>query len=133
MKQPTLFETNEFLKKPGVVLDIKQARAARDRGINSAVQHAVEENKTWKEQAFKILIDFLKHHPGPFLAEQVRQHALRFDGYVPPPHDRAWGSVLVMARKRNLIIQAGYAKVKNKKAHRANASLWKQKTPLKCH
>lgn len=97
----------------------------RDSGINTALGHANDVIENWADRAMQYLIAFLQTHPGKFMAEQVRQFAI--DGGLPkPPNNRAWGGIFQSASRSKLIKQVGYARVKNPRAHCANAALWER-------
>jgi hypothetical protein len=106
-------------------LNIFEAREARDQGINRAVMHADETIPDWSSKAYGLLLQFLSIHVGPFMTEEVRTYAAQID-FPLPPHARAWGGVMLRAVKAGIIQQAGTAKVKNVKAHCANAAIWRQ-------
>lgn len=98
-----------------------QADSLRDAGMQSAKDHANQENPSWHDQALQWVLDYATTH-ATFSGEKARQASA---GVVPePPHLRAWGSVLMAAAKRKWIKKIGYVQVKNPLAHRANAALW---------
>lgn len=101
-----------------------QGKELRDLGIHRAVTHANKEYDDWSDKAYTTLKDFLRLANGkPFMCEDVREYA---SIYLPePPNNRAWGSIIVRARKDGIIKHHGFSQVTNPKAHRANASLWK--------
>jgi len=107
------------------VLDIKQARAERDNGIKRAADHADRVSDGWSDRAYQFLLKFLGNHNGPFMAEEVRSAAALMD-FELPPSARAWGSVVLKAAKAGIIERIGIQKVKNKNAHCANATVWRQ-------
>lgn len=123
--QPTLFDILKVEKKEAVVLDIKQARVERDKGIEKAITHADETVDQWSNRAFVFLLKFLNNHNGPFMAEEVRSYAALMD-FELPPSNRAWGAIVLKAVRNGLIERCGIQQVKNKKAHCANAALWRQ-------
>lgn len=108
-----------------VQLDIFKSSENRDQGIMKAVDHANAVVPNWKDCAHQLLQEFLSVHPGPFMAEDVRAYASQID-FPLPPHARAWGGVIMRAMNAGLIIQEGTGKVKNVKAHRANAAIWRE-------
>jgi hypothetical protein len=123
--QPTLFELPAKLQQPAVVLDIKLSRRARNEGIQKAVDHAEKENVGWNQKAYDFLIKFLNNHNGYFMAEEVRVYAQQMN-FELPPSNRAWGGVILKASRSGLIQSCGIHKVKNKRAHCANAAVWRQ-------
>lgn len=123
--QPTLFDLQPVAKVPALVLDMKQAKVQRNKGIDKAVTHADEETVNWSNRAYQFLLAFLNNHNGPFMAEEVRSYADQLD-FDLPPSNRAWGSVVLKAVRSGLIERCGIQAVRNKKAHCANAALWRQ-------
>jgi hypothetical protein len=123
--QPTLFDAPP-VKQQAVVLDIKEGRKLRDLGIEKAVMHAEQETAQWSEKAYEFLVNkFLMNHNGTFMAEEVRSAAAMLD-FPLPPSARAWGGVIARAAHNKIIEKCGITKVKNKKAHCANAAVWRQ-------
>ena len=108
-----------------LILDIPAAREQRDKGINQAVNHANEVNTGWSDAAFEMFKEWLKGWPKDFkfTIEQFRQVA-QIRGLPDPPSNRAYGGVAVRAKKAGLINSNGTVKVKNPKAHMANAAQW---------
>lgn len=106
-------------------LDIFTARLQRDKGIQTAINHANSVNTGWSEKAFKMFCEWLAGwQPGyKFTIEQFRQIA-QIRGLPDPPHARAFGSLAVRAKKAGLINSNGTVKVRNPKAHCANANQW---------
>lgn len=104
-------------------LDIFKSREARDKGMQTAVDHAEAVIPDWSQKAYGLLQEFLKIHVGEFQAEEVRSHAALVD-FPLPPHARAWGGVIARAARSNLIKQIGIRKVRNPKAHCANSAVW---------
>lgn len=113
------------VKEPAVVLDINQGKELRDLGIAKAEQSANYDTAQWSEKAYAFLEHFLNNHNGSFMAEEVRSLAA-YQDFPLPPNARAWGGVIARAAKAKLIERVGIQKVKNKKAHCANAAVWRQ-------
>lgn len=116
---------NETEKKPGLVIDMNQSRQNRDEGIKNAVSHADAEIKEWSSKAYTFFIDqYLKHNvDGHFKAEDVRDYAQQVK-FPLPPHARAWGGIMIKAKKDGFIEKVGIGPVRNAKAHCANAGTW---------
>lgn len=105
-------------------INFKCGAELRDIGMKRSLDHAEKVHDNWTTLAYSFLLGFIKTNK-TFLAEDVR---LASDGIVPePPSNRAWGSVIVMAKKNDLIHRIGYSEVKNPKAHRTPATLWEVK------
>ena len=97
-------------------------RELRDAGIERAATHADRNIPSWTDLAYDFLREYIKTHQ-TFMAEDVRTHSA---GVVPPPpSERAWGGVIVRARKAGLISHDGYRKVSNAKAHCTPAAVWR--------
>ena len=94
----------------------------RDEGIAKAAQSAEEKSPGWGERALAML---LQYPHDTFMAEQLREWAHK-NGLEEPTHFRAWGSVIITAKKRGLIRHAGYGRVENPNAHRTPASIWRK-------
>jgi len=93
----------------------------RDQGISKAIQHADDCVLNWSAQAYSFLTSYIRFND-TFMTEDLRAASVNI---VPqPPSLRAWGGVMLRAVKSGLIKNAGYQKVKNPKAHCANAAVW---------
>lgn len=94
----------------------------RDIGIQRSVHNAQKMDVSWTKKAYSFLVKYAEKH-STFMAEDVR---LASEGIVPePPSKRAWGYIFVMAKKEKLIESIGFKNVKNPKAHKTPATLWK--------
>lgn len=118
---PSLFDPG-----PEAILNVAEGKVLRDAGIKQAIDHADEVISDWQDRAYSFLLNFLANHNGTFMCEDVRVYSEEM-GLPEPPSNRAWGHVMVRGKANNLIESWGTKKVKNKKAHRANANLWMQK------
>lgn len=105
------------------ILDAIEASQLRDEGIQKAIDHANDVTPDWSKRAYLFLLSFLGTHPGPFMMEEVRSHAALMD-FPLPPHARAWGGIIARAAKAGIVERVGIQKVKNIKAHCANAAVW---------
>lgn len=104
-------------------LDLFGARTARDEGIATAIEHADKVHDGWSEKAYQFLSDYLKENKGLFMAEDVRNKAIK-EAFPAPPDQRAWGAVFVRAVKAGIIKRRGYAQVKNPVGHCHPAAVW---------
>jgi hypothetical protein len=102
---------------------INLAAANRDTGMALATEHAKDHHKDWDVDALYWLTEFLFTRSTPFMAEEVREYA-KHHGLADAPNQRAWGSILVKAKKLGLIKFVGYAQTTNPLAHRTPAALW---------
>lgn len=94
----------------------------KEVGMRMASDNAERVNNGWTDKCYELFIAFVELQDRPFKMEDFRAWAS--DKIDTPPSLRAYGSISMKAAKRGLIKHAGYAKVDNPKAHRANASLW---------
>ena len=83
----------------------EQAKAKRDVGIAAAGRNA---GFTWQDTALFWVGQFARSSKGPFMAEDVREHA-EASGLPKPPDGRAWGVVMQAARRKGMIFPDGYA------------------------
>lgn len=100
------------------------AIAAKDAGIQTAVDHADRVEPGWSERAYKFLIEWLSKKPSgfKFQAEEVREAA---KGVVPePPSARSYGAIILRAKKYGHIVSIGMKPTKSPTAHRCFASVW---------
>ena len=95
----------------------------KQEGMKASLDNANSMDNLWSEKAFGYLKDFLLVTNDVFMAENIREYAHQ-NGLEYPPSKRAWGAIIVRAKKEGLITFRGYSQVSNPKAHRANAMLW---------
>lgn len=94
-------------------------------GMSSSVDNANDNVPGWSNEAYECLIDFLKYiGKKEFMAEDVRQFAVD-NGLPEPPSLRAWGAIMVRARKNKLITFVEWSPVSNSRAHCTPASIWR--------
>ena len=92
----------------------------KNQGMKRASDHAERHYPDWKERA----LDYLKRFPwSRFMAEDVRTWAYQ-NGLPEAPSGRAWGAVIVRARKLGLIKFDGHQNVSNPRAHSTPAAVW---------
>lgn len=105
-------------------LDLNFSRAARDKGIKQAADHADQVHDSWSERAYGHFITFVSLQKGSFRIEQYREWVK--DILPSPPSDRAYGAIAVRAVKAGLIKRVGYESVCNVRAHRTPVSVWQR-------
>ena len=94
----------------------------RDRGIKVALDNADSTHDKWSDKAYNFLKNYIKSHR-EFMAEDVR---VASEEEVPtPPSKRAWGGIVLRASNAGLIRRIGFSNVKNLKAHRTPATVWR--------
>lgn len=93
------------------------------KGINNAINSAVSVDADWYDNAYSIMQEFINlNNDKKFMCEDVRDFAK--DKITQPPTNRAWGAIILRAKKDKLIKPCGFNQVVNPKAHMANASMW---------
>lgn len=110
-----------------LILNLTEAQKKRDKGIQQAIAHADEVNKEWSEKCYEMFVSWLRGWASgyKFTIEQFRQVA-QIKGLPDPPSQRAYGGIAVRAKCAGLIKSNGTVKVKNPKAHCANAACWEK-------
>jgi len=101
---------------------INDGTELRDKGIKKALDNANNTHNKWSEKAYNFLLKYIKYQD-EFMTEDVR---VASEKAIPkPPNNRAWGSVILRASRSGLINRVGFANVKNAKAHKTPASVWR--------
>lgn len=90
------------------------ARAARDDGMQRAIDHAESDAPGWSDVAFQFLRNYARTHEH-FISEDVSD-ASRDWGMVQPPTDRAWGQIYRRAIKEGIIKQDGAGRSRRRHA-----------------
>jgi len=128
MNQPDMFHAapspNSLNRseKSDPVVTIGAARAARDEGMQRAVDHAEIESPDWAQHAYEWLELFVAAHAEPFISEDVSDASKLDSSFPQPPTDRAWGSIYRSAVKRGLIRLAGTGR--SRRRHASICPLW---------
>jgi hypothetical protein len=105
-------------------VQIDFSRTVTNAGIKRAEDHANKVHGDWSQQAFEFLKIYLRHNKNDFMTEDVRNAC---KGVVPEaPTARAWGAIILKAAHADLIRKVGIRPVKNLRAHRANAAVWRR-------
>jgi hypothetical protein len=105
-------------------IEMDFSRRLTEAHIQRAEDHANAVHGDWSDQAFEFLKIFLAHRRGEFMAEDFRAAC---NEVIPePPSLRAYGAIILRAAKSGLIRKVGMRSVKNLKAHRAFASVWRK-------
>ena len=101
---------------------INNGAELRDKGIKKALDNANNTHDKWSDKAYDFLLKYIKYQ-NQFMTEDVR---VASEKAIPkPPSNRAWGSVILKAAKSGLINRVGFANVKNAKAHKTPAYVWR--------
>lgn len=105
-------------------LDLTFARKERDKGIAKAAKSAEEVSPGWNDRLYELFKEFLRGRKEKFLAEDFRMSVI--DKIDLPRSNRSFGGLFMKAARERLIERVGYAPVKNWKAHRCTASVWRR-------
>lgn len=103
---------------------VRRGEALRDEGIERSRRSSEAASPEWQREAFEFLVGWLARRGSrPFQACEVRHASF---GLIPkPPTQRAWGHVLLRARKAKLIELHGQGPDLDPKSHRAPANIWR--------
>ena len=104
------------------MIDLFTSQQNRNKGIEQALNHANEVHSEWSVKAYNFLLKFIQNND-EFMTEQVREASK--DEVPEPPSKKAWGGIVVRAKKQGLIQSIGFRSVSNIKAHATPATLWK--------
>ena len=101
---------------------INNGTQLRNEGIKKAIDNADDTHEKWSDKAYKFLLDYIKSHK-EFMTEELRVDS---EKEIPkPPSNRAWGGIILRASRAGLITRVGFSSVKNVKAHRTPATVWR--------
>lgn len=120
---PSLFEQT-LSQEPGtsINLDIEKSRLARDEGIEKAIAHADKVIYNWGYKAYLLLQEFIKTKH-EFLVEDFRLYCEQ-QKLETPPDNRAFGGIILKAKRAGLVMSLRYESCKNKIGHRHPVSVW---------
>lgn len=113
---------------PLLELDLGRGKELAEVGLSLAVESAERKEKGWSKLCWQLFLVWLRKQKRgtEFKIEDFRKYLYDYDLISPPPSERAFGFISVRAKKENWIVFVRTEKVKNKKAHGANASVWKK-------
>ena len=103
------------------LMDFATCRAAADRGMQQAIQHAELVDDTWPDAALAFLIRYARSCP-EFAVEDMTAQADRM-GYASPTDDRAWGPIVRRAAIRGVILNTHRTRPRVK-GHGAPGPVW---------
>ena len=89
-------------------LDFEAARARRDAGMASSLEHAESDVPGWGDHAYALLRQFACLQDQPWTCEQFRPWAYS-RGLAKPDEERAFGPVTQRAIRDGVIARVGYA------------------------
>lgn len=100
----------------------RAAEAARDAGINLALEHADAVAPAWAERAYTVFLAYAKVTPR-FTAEQMREACA--DQIEAPPQLRAWGGIIQKASRAGIIHFDSWSTMKAANVHCSSARVWR--------
>jgi hypothetical protein len=103
-------------------MNLDQARAERDAGMEQALDHAERVTDNWGEIAYQFLTSFAMNASGNFISEDVSAAAAQDPEFPAPPTDRAWGPIYKRAAKDGWIKQVGIGR--SRRRHASICPLW---------
>lgn len=89
-------------------IDFDAAKARRDAGMASALDHAESDEPGWGDHCLALLRQFACLQAEPFTCEAFRAWAYT-RGLATPPEERAFGPVTQKAIRGGFIARVGYA------------------------
>jgi len=109
-----------------LVFDAPRGQELANIGLDLALETANAEHPEWKERCWQLFWQWLNRKPKyfEFLLEEFRKYCYDMDLIERPRSERAFAFLVKKASKENMIKCIGIEKVKNVKAHSANASRW---------
>lgn len=103
------------------------ATAEAVHGAETAAAHADRVHGVWSDEAYEFLIskrDEFKREDKTFMTEDMRVIAERA-GMPVPPDRRAWGAIVLRAKRQGVIHVAGFAPVKDRRSHGGPKYVWR--------
>ncbi|HNU15320.1 MAG TPA: hypothetical protein PKI55_12770 [Chitinophagaceae bacterium] len=110
------------------MFDLNRGKELAAVGLDMAVENAEKKEKGWSTRCWQLFLYWLrrKKHNDEFMIEDFRKYLMDYDLIEDPPSLRAYGFISVKAKKAGFIQFVRTEKVKNTKAHAANASVWRR-------
>ena len=94
-------------------------------GAETAAAHADRVHASWSDRAYSFFERWASAQSEPFMMEDVRMAAEKSGSYVRPPDERAWGAILLRAKRAGRVAHAGYAPMKSPNCHGNPKSVWR--------
>ncbi len=95
------------------------------QGATTAAAHANAVTPNWSDRAYSFFVRWAKSHQGVFMTEDVRMAAEKSCSYVARPDERAWGHIILRAKREGKLAHAGYAPMKSPNCHGNPKSVWR--------
>jgi len=104
-------------------IDLFTPLTGTEIGHAKAKQAADHAGETWQKTAYDAFLAFAKTH-NTFKTEDVRNAN---PDLPPPPDARAWGAIVLKAKRNNIVAGDGPVKAENLGVHGMYVTLWKSK------
>jgi len=91
-------------------------------GIAASSNHAEDKIPGWNDAALEYVLNYPEDQ---FMTEDVRKSA-ESQGFPIPPSKRAWGAVMVKAKKQGAIHSLGMVRKSSDESHGTPAVLWEK-------
>ncbi len=102
---------------------MNEGERLKQEGMQRAIENADSRIANWSISAYNLFLTYLKTVTQPFMAEDFRKFA-ESKGLETPLTKRAYGPIMVRAKKEKLIKSIGYSHTDNPIAHNNLAGLW---------
>lgn len=101
-----------------------------ERAMRAAIAAAERAaGQAWRASAIRLAEQYLATiKTRPFMTEDLRGYCYA-QGLRKPKSERAWGAIILQLTRSGRIHAQGTAKVRNPKAHQANATIWSTGKP----
>lgn len=118
-----------MLYKQISIFDAVQGQTLALTGLQLAQETAEKQFPGWNDRCWELFVQWINTKPRgyEFLIEDFREYLQGYGLIEMPPSLRSFGFIALKKEGKNLMEKTGYTKkVANKKAHRANASVWRK-------
>jgi len=109
------------IKRP-FLLDEETIEKTMVKNNMSETKQSTKFNNEWSATAYSFLLSYMIDKTS-FMIEDVRNASAGF--IAEPLSKRAWGGIAVRAARAGIIKGMGHENVKNPKAHKTPATIWK--------
>lgn len=92
-------------------------------GARAAADRADRLTPGWSERAYGVLREYASAHAS-VTSEAVRRWAEANTDLPPPPDGRAWGAVMLRARREGWLVHEGYVRATDPRVHGNPVGIW---------
>lgn len=103
-------------------MNLAEAQAAGNAGIQSAYQHSLFENPEWDVSAKSFLRWYCETHAEVFIEDATRMYSGL--GYAEPAESRAWGHVVRFAKRQKWISDVPHGTKRRTQGHGSFGPTW---------